>query len=311
MNQINKNWANFKEHFVEAHNESMQDDITSSGQGYSANFVNGNSENEFMQDTYAALANLADSTQTNRTAMDALIQSNMQLVATNAMLTAELQTALQIIKNLKTNRTSVKDKDKYCWLCGFQKVHKSAECTQKKPRHKDEAIASNRMDGSVKNKRQNSWLIGASIKNKINCDLNSNFATGTPPYKTTCALADTGTSGHYVAMDVPLTDMEITSPGLEVTVSNKSSMTSTHSGFLNLHADLPREATKAYKFRNITHSLISIGQLCKYGCKAIFDADKLHIHYKGKLILTGIRNPSSNMWVLPINAPAQPRANHA
>ena len=140
---------------MEAHNERIQDDITSSGQGYSANFVNGNSNNEFMQDTYAALASLTDSTQTNRTAMDVLIQSNAQLVATNATLTAELQTALQIIKALKASKTSGKDRDKYCWSCGFQKVHNSDECTQKKPVHKDEAIASNRMEGSVRNKRHN------------------------------------------------------------------------------------------------------------------------------------------------------------
>ena len=92
--------------------------------------------------------------QANSKVTDALVESNAQLVATNAKLTAELQTALLIIKHLKTNKTS--GKDKYCWSCGFQRLHVSVECKQKKPGHKDVAIASNRMDDSVKNKRENS-----------------------------------------------------------------------------------------------------------------------------------------------------------
>mgnify|MGYP006204437665 FL=1 len=40
--------------------------------------------------------------------------------------------------------------------------------------------------------------------------------------------------------------------------------------------------------------------LCKAGCKVVFDDDKCDVFYQGKLILRGYKDPSTDLWTLPI-----------
>ncbi len=40
--------------------------------------------------------------------------------------------------------------------------------------------------------------------------------------------------------------------------------------------------------------------LCKAGCKVVFDDDKCDVLYQGKLILCGYKDPSTDLWTLPI-----------
>ena len=47
-------------------------------------------------------------------------------------------------------------------------------------------------------------------------------------------------------------------------------------------------------------SLQGIGVLCKAGCKVVFTDMKSQVIYKGKVILTGYKDPKSNFWTLPI-----------
>jgi hypothetical protein len=47
-------------------------------------------------------------------------------------------------------------------------------------------------------------------------------------------------------------------------------------------------------------SLLGIRILCKAGCKVIFDDEKCQVNFKGNTILTGYKDPSSNLWMLPI-----------
>jgi hypothetical protein len=47
-------------------------------------------------------------------------------------------------------------------------------------------------------------------------------------------------------------------------------------------------------------SLIGIRLLCKAGCKVIFDDRKCDVVYNGNIILQGFKDPSTNMWMLPI-----------
>ncbi len=47
-------------------------------------------------------------------------------------------------------------------------------------------------------------------------------------------------------------------------------------------------------------SLFGIRVLCKAGCKVIFDDDKCDVFYQDKLILRGYKDPSTDLWTLPI-----------
>jgi hypothetical protein len=49
-----------------------------------------------------------------------------------------------------------------------------------------------------------------------------------------------------------------------------------------------------------TASLIGIHPLCKVGCKVVFDDVKCDVIYKGRVILQGYKDPSMDLWTLPI-----------
>ncbi len=49
-------------------------------------------------------------------------------------------------------------------------------------------------------------------------------------------------------------------------------------------------------------SLIGIRVLCDAGCTVVFTKAKCDIIYNGKIILRGYKDPSTDLWTLPINA---------
>jgi hypothetical protein len=46
--------------------------------------------------------------------------------------------------------------------------------------------------------------------------------------------------------------------------------------------------------------LIGIRILCKVGCKVTFDDKKCYIVYKDNIILRGYKDPTTNIWTLPL-----------
>ena len=49
-------------------------------------------------------------------------------------------------------------------------------------------------------------------------------------------------------------------------------------------------------------SLIGIRVLCDAGCEVVFKKTKCDVWYKGKVILRGKKDPSTDLWTLPIDA---------
>jgi hypothetical protein len=47
-------------------------------------------------------------------------------------------------------------------------------------------------------------------------------------------------------------------------------------------------------------SLIEIRPLCKAGCTVMFDNEKCKVFYNEKVILMGLKDPSMDLWMLPI-----------
>ncbi len=54
-----------------------------------------------------------------------------------------------------------------------------------------------------------------------------------------------------------------------------------------------------------TASLFGICILCKARCKVLFDNNKCQVIYNGKVILTGYKDPNSDLWTVPI-LPSKP-----
>ena len=66
---------------------------------------------------------------------------------------------------------------------------------------------------------------------------------------------------------------------------------------------LPPEAGKAHIFPALTSgSLISIGQLCDYGCTAIFTDKTVDILRHGISVLKGSRSPTTKLWSIDLEA---------
>jgi hypothetical protein len=51
-------------------------------------------------------------------------------------------------------------------------------------------------------------------------------------------------------------------------------------------------------------SLISIRILCKVGCRVVFTDTACYVKYNGKIILRGTKDPSTDLWVLPLTPKA-------
>ena len=65
---------------------------------------------------------------------------------------------------------------------------------------------------------------------------------------------------------------------------------------------LPEAAHQAHILpRLASHSSISIAKLCDNGCTAYFDNKNYYIIFNQKLILSGPRDPTTKLWLLPTN----------
>ena len=140
-----------------------------------------------------------------------------------------------------------------------------------------------------------------------------NFAHATPPLASTphTGLADTGATGHYMAMtDIDcLTNLRPTPAPVTVTLPDGSTATSTHTGLLNL-PHLPLAARTCHLFPAFRGSLISIGQLTDHGLVATFDATSTTISTpSGQPVMRGYRSPSMPLWRFRL-VPTSPADEH-
>jgi len=130
--------------------------------------------------------------------------------------------------------------------------------------------------------------------------------TTNPPTSNTMyytAIADTAATGHYVTQACPVTDKRSTNYGVQVILPDGNSITSTHTALLQLPNQLPITAKTAHIFPDLkSGSLISIGQLCDYGCTATFNAKQVQIIYKDAIIMSSARSlETNNLWVLELD----------
>ena len=113
------------------------------------------------------------------------------------------------------------------------------------------------------------------------------------------AVADMGTTGHYLTLDLPHDNKQLAVNMLPIQIPNGEIITSTHTALLS-QQDLPILSWKSHIFPGLNKALLSIVTLCDHGCQATFNDKYILILNKsgGKVIMKGKRYPCSNLCML-------------
>ncbi len=113
------------------------------------------------------------------------------------------------------------------------------------------------------------------------------------------AMADTGATSIFVMDGVDVANKRLATKPLTVNLPDGRKVKSTHGCDINIPG-LPVTLTGHIIPDLKTASLISICPLCKVGCKVVFGNEKCDVVYKGRVILRGYIDPSTDLWTLPI-----------
>jgi hypothetical protein len=117
------------------------------------------------------------------------------------------------------------------------------------------------------------------------------------------AVADAGATSHFVLPGAPVSNITPTATPLVITLPDGQTLESTHTCVLDTPW-LPERARNAHIVPGLAHMLlISIKSLCEAGCNVAYDEDEVRIYFKRNLVWSGQREPSTGLWVLPLNRP--------
>jgi hypothetical protein len=117
-------------------------------------------------------------------------------------------------------------------------------------------------------------------------------------------MINSGATGRFFKVSSNLIGLKPTTNSIAVSMPDGAHIKSTHTGTLPI-SDLPSSACRAHVFPSLqSHSLLSIGQLCDHGCKAVFTNDCITVTRNDIVIITGTRYPSTKgLWTLDPIAP--------
>eukprot|EP00804_Cyclotella_cryptica_P004967 CCRYP_014094-RA/>CCRYP_014094-RA protein AED:0.12 eAED:0.01 QI:0/0/0/1/1/1/2/0/1245 len=114
-------------------------------------------------------------------------------------------------------------------------------------------------------------------------------------------ILDSGATAHFRIKGAMVKNKQPTCNPLKIKLPDGSVIQSTHTCNLDIPW-LPDSVTEAHIVPGLAHSLlVATRKFCDAGCKIIFDLDGCRIIYKGNVVLTGTRDPSSGLWRVPIN----------
>ena len=123
------------------------------------------------------------------------------------------------------------------------------------------------------------------------------------PQSSCLANADTGSTGHFLALRdrAFLTNVKIADHPVSVMLPDGSFTTSSHTAYLPW-THIPQAARKAHIFPAFPGSLVSIGLLCDCGLTATYDADKVIIRDGPKIVISGSRDKASRLWMIDLSS---------
>jgi hypothetical protein len=113
------------------------------------------------------------------------------------------------------------------------------------------------------------------------------------------AIADTGATSLFLTEGAPCSNKRQAPHPISVMLPDGKRIHSSH--ICDVHIPgLPTVLTGHIMPDMTTASLFGIRILCKARCKVTFDDDKCQVFYNDKVILTGHKDPISDLWTLPI-----------
>ena len=116
------------------------------------------------------------------------------------------------------------------------------------------------------------------------------------------AIADTGATSIFVMEGADVINKRAALAPLTINLPDGRKVQSTHICDI-LIPGLPTKLTGHIVPDLKVASLFGIRVLCKAGCKVVFDKDKCEVYYQDKIILRGRKDPSTDLWTLPIVLP--------
>jgi hypothetical protein len=116
---------------------------------------------------------------------------------------------------------------------------------------------------------------------------------------TNLAVADTGAMSIFVMDRIDVDNKQLATKPLTVNLPDGREIRSTHVCDKNIPW-LPITLLGHIIPDLKVALLIGICPLCKVGCKVIFDNEKCDVVYEGRVILRGYKDPTTDLWTLPI-----------
>ncbi len=116
---------------------------------------------------------------------------------------------------------------------------------------------------------------------------------------TDLAVADMGAMSIFVMDRVDVENKRLATKPLTLNLPDGRKIKSTHVCDINIPG-LPVILMGHIILDLKIASLIGICPLCKVGCKVIFDNEKCDVVYEGNIILKGYKDPTMDLWTLPI-----------
>ncbi len=105
----------------------------------------------------------------------------------------------------------------------------------------------------------------------------------------------------FIMEGTPIKNIRPVIKQLTINLPNRSQVKLTHLCDITIPG-LPIVLTGHIVPRLSIASIISICVLCEAGCKVVFTKNLCHVIYNSNVILRGMKDPSTNLWTLPLNA---------
>jgi hypothetical protein len=119
--------------------------------------------------------------------------------------------------------------------------------------------------------------------------------------KSSHAILDTGATAIFVMESAPVNNKRVAKQPLTISLPDGIKVKSTHECDITIQG-LPTVLTGHIVPSLTVASLIGIRILCDAGCIVIFYTTHCNVVYKGKVIVRGYKDPSTDLWTLPINS---------
>jgi hypothetical protein len=113
------------------------------------------------------------------------------------------------------------------------------------------------------------------------------------------AIADSGATQIFVMDGIPVHNRRKTTCPLKVALANGRRVMSTHMCDIIIPG-LPTTLVGHIVPELSIVSLFGIRVLTEAGCTVKFDIEKCFVKYNGKIISTGMKDPTTDLWTLPI-----------